>query len=125
MAETKPSADELLRQYQAGRRHIRWRKLRPISGNVVSTREADLVHMYGYSVGPYGPWFGYPKGSLQDAPCSHCGQTGLYQNEQWRHHCPGIFEGVPCSLLEDHLCKGEPSMSNAPIWPAGYYEEVK
>lgn len=125
MGAGKVDYENLWKNMQARKRHIRWRRLRLVTGASIVPSE-NIIEMFGYACHQNGPWFGYPKGSLQDAVCNHCGQTNIFQNESWRHHCPGHFpSGVQCPLLEDHLCRGEPSMANAPMWSADHYEEVE
>lgn len=105
-------------------KRIRWRVLRCLSNG------AD-IRMFGYSCnGSDGPWFGYPEGSLMDAPCVHCGQVGVFQGDDestWRHHCPGHYGGKTLPCLEDHLCRGEPSMSSGivPMWRSDDFTEIE
>ena len=122
MGAGKVDYKNLWKNMQERAKHIRWRKLVP---RLDAAIDGAVIEMFGYACQSGGPWFGYPRNSLQDAPCSHCGQTGIFQHESWRHHCPGYLPGgKQCSLLEDHLCRGEPSMAAAPMWRAADYVEV-
>lgn len=108
------------------KKRIRWRTLR-------CRDNGAEIEMFGYTCGPHGPWFGFPLNSLIDAPCVHCGQVGVFKGDNrkdettWRHHCPGHYEGKQLPCLEDHLCRGEPSMSagNCPMWRYSDFEEVE
>lgn len=125
MGAGKVDYKNLWKNMQDRAKHIRWRKLVPRLDMPVRSVEIATIEMFGYACAEGGPWFGYPRVSLIDAPCSHCGQTGIFQNESWRHHCSGRLPGgVQCPLLEDHLCRGEPSMAAAPMWKASDYVEV-
>lgn len=107
-------------------KRIRWRILRCFDNDA-------LIRMFGYVCnGGQGPWFGYPEGSLQDAPCSHCGQVGVFDDkfgteDAPRHFCPGHYDGKQLPCLEDHLCRGEPSMSygGVPFWKTSDFEEIE
>lgn len=112
MGAGKIDYSNLWRDMKNAQRKIGWRKL-------VCRANGAVIMMYGYACHEQGPWFGYPKVDLKDVPCTHCGQTGIFQDEEnWRHHCPG-----GCDLIEDHLCRGEPNMYHAPMWRcADWYE---
>lgn len=116
MGAGKVDYENLWKNAQYRLRRIRWRLLRSANG--------VEVRMFGYACHAEGPWFGYPQGSLNDAVCAHCGQTGVFGGEDWYHICPGKHNGVTLPCLEDHSCRGEPSMSNAPMWKSSDWTEI-
>lgn len=101
---------------------MRWRRLRHAS-------TGKSIEIYGYTVKQtLGPWVGYEKHRLDEAPCVHCGQTNVFQTmaegKQGFHLCPGHFalpdsagQLVPCGHRGstndkgEHVCMGKPSMS--------------
>lgn len=113
------------------RRRIRWRTLQ-------STHNSGLVSIFGYAVNPNGPWFGYVLPDLINAPCVHCGQSGVFRPETWVHECTGFYQGhrLPCAegipaLETSHPCRGEPSMSYSTssgggpsLWRSADWQEV-
>lgn len=123
MGSGKVNYDKLHEQLEYRKKTVRWRTLRCFENGAA-------MRMFGYAVtdsktGKKTAWFGHPEGHLDDVPCSHCGQVNVFVGDAWRHHCPGVLHGgVACPLLEDHLCRGEPSMANAPMWKSSdFWEE--
>ena len=94
---------------------IRWRQL----VSKAAPNSAPMI-IFGYVCNNgKGPWFGYPKGeSLRKVCCVHCGAIDIFHKEDWAHICPGVFQGVRLPCLEDHACRGQPSMSQGgcPMW---------
>lgn len=90
---------------------VRWR--------ILENREGRRIRIYGYSAhAATGPWFGYEREDLINAPCTHCGRSGVFGGKLESHWCPGNLgndsagDSVPCpSNAKGHDCKGEPSMS--------------
>lgn len=127
----------LWRDHQERTKRVRWRTLRlqpcvaaPLYREALDSisRLPDgtlLVHIFGYNSHADGPWFGYTKAMLKDAPCCHCGQTNIFHQLTWTHICPGWYDGVRLPCQDDHACKGEPSMSaGAPMWRSEDWIEV-
>lgn len=78
--------------YEAlGQPHLRWRTLQGPGG----------VRLYVYAHESGGRWLGYTRAGLKEAPCSHCGRTGVFGGHVKSHWC------ADCK----HDCKAEPSMS--------------
>lgn len=125
MGAGKVDYDNLWKNAQYRAKHIRWRRLRCIHNG------AEIA-MFGYPCHKDGPWFGYPSGSLVDANCAHCGQVGVFANggpyaapSEWAHVCPGHHNGKQLPCLEDHACRGEPSMATAPMWRSADWIEIE
>lgn len=72
-----------------------------------------IINIYGYAGHPPqgGPWFGYLLSELLKAPCNHCGQIEVFQENSWKHICPAIYDRVQLPCAEPHDCIGRPSMS--------------
>lgn len=70
--------------------------------------------VYGYKSD--GRWFGYTRSTLANAPCSHCGRTGVFGRRLRSHWC--------ATCAKPHDCKGEPSMSwhGCGIWQNDWRE---
>lgn len=103
--------------------HTRWRMLQ-------STTTLQTLEIFGYSIDDVkGPWVGYDRKHLHEAPCTHCGRR---QFSEWGvigptanrfHLCPGNLGAdsmgnvVPCPYdglrndANEHVCDGIPSMS--------------
>ena len=131
MGAGKVDLKNLWKNESERQRRIRWRTLQ-------GTQNGAMVSIYGYAVHPDGPWFGYLLPDLINAPCVHCGLTGVFRSESWVHECPGSYQGhrLPCSegvpLIDaSHPCRGEPSMSYAAVtggpslWRSDDWREVQ
>ncbi len=102
---------------------VRWRILRSAMTN-------EVIDIFGYAIDDEkGPWVGYDRKHLHEAPCTHCGRR---QFAHWGkegpsanrfHLCPGNLGAdsmgnvVPCPYdglrndIGEHVCDGIPSMS--------------
>lgn len=120
MGAGKVDYDNLWKNAQYRLKRIRWRLLKCVSNGAE-------IRMFGYACHKgEGPWFGYPSGSLGDAVCTHCGKLGVFANEsEWYHICPAIHAGVRLPCEDEHACRGEPSMANAPMWRSDEWIEIE
>lgn len=99
---------------------------------LVNIESGETIEIYGYAGHPPcdGPWFGYLVSELTEAPCKHCGQTGVFQPGNWGHVCPGYWDmrskdKVKLECEPGHTCEGAPSMSfhGAGQWSFKEWEE--
>jgi hypothetical protein len=120
MGQGKVDYQNLLRDQIHREKHIRWRTLRKIPDDGLT------IQIFGYACHAIGPWFGYAKTNLREAPCSHCGQIDIFQHSEWTHVCPGYWDNQQLPCLADHACRGEPSMSAglAVMWKSGDWTEL-
>lgn len=92
--------------YWEAKPQMRFRRLRNIN-------DRSLIIIYGYCAFPpiTGPWYGWPKDVLVNVACTHCGGINIFNREDWKHECPGNYEGTILPCCKPHPCEGKPSMS--------------